>query len=87
MALGENLEHVRDVGPCAAGSELAVAERTGTPLAEEVIALGIERTVLIESAHVGNAFLDGAAALEDQGLISVSRQHDSRRRGRQARRR
>ena len=74
VALGEDFQHVGDIGARAAGGELAVAEGAGTPLAEEVIAFGIERTVLIESAYVGDAFLDGAAALEDQRLIPAPRQ-------------
>ena len=74
-------------GPRAARRELAVAEGAGAPFAEEVVALGIERPVLVESAHVGDAFLDGAAALEDQAVGNRSARAGSRRRGRPARRR
>ena len=74
VALGEDFEDVGHVGAGAAGRELAVAERPGAAFAEEVIAFGIERAVLIESADVGDAILDGAAALEDQRLIPGARQ-------------
>ena len=43
VAVGEDLQHVGDVGARAARGELAVAEGAGAPLAEEVVALGIER--------------------------------------------
>ena len=74
VALGEDLQDAGDIGARAAGGELAVAEGAGPAFAEEVIAFGIERPVLIESAYVGDAILDGAAALEDQGSIPVMRQ-------------
>ncbi len=46
VAVGEDLQDAGDVGPGAARGELAVAERAGAPLAEEVVALGVERPVL-----------------------------------------
>ena len=74
VALGEDFQDARHIGARAARRELAVAEGPGPALAEEVIAFGIERPVLIESADVGDAILDGAAALEDERLIPGKRQ-------------
>ena len=46
VAVGEDFEDVGDIGARAPRGQLAVAERAGTPLAEEVVAFGIERPVL-----------------------------------------
>ena len=70
VALGQDLQHAMDVGPGAARGELAVAERARTPLAEEVVALGVERPVLVEPPDVGDPVLDGPAPLEDQRPVS-----------------
>ena len=43
VAVGEDLQHAPDVGAGAAAGQLAVAERARAPLAEEVVALGVER--------------------------------------------
>ena len=58
-------------GPGAAGGQLAVAEGAGASLAEEVVALGIERPVLVEPADVGDAVLDGPAAFQDQRPVTA----------------
>ncbi len=70
VALGQDLEHPADVRPGPARGQLAVAERPRPALAEEVVALRVERAVLVESADVGDPVLDGAAPLEDQRSIS-----------------
>ena len=44
VAVGEDLEDAVDVGAGAAAGQLAVAERARAPLAEEVVALGVERS-------------------------------------------
>ena len=55
----------------SAAGQLAVAERAGAPLAEEVVALGVERPAGVEPADVGDAVLDGPAALEDQRAVAL----------------
>ncbi len=66
MAIRQDLQDAKDIGTGAAGGELAVTERAGSPFAEEVVALGVERPVLVEPADVGDPILDGPAPLEDQ---------------------
>ena len=70
VTVGEDLQDTGDVGARAARGELAVAESAGAPLAEEVVALGIERSRFIEAADVGDPVLDGPAAFQDQGPIA-----------------
>ena len=43
VAVGQDLEDATDVGAGAPGGQLAVAERARAALAEEVVALGVER--------------------------------------------
>ena len=71
VAIGQDLEDLEDVGAGHARGELAVAESAGSPFAEEVIALRIERPALVEAADVGDALLHGPAALEDQRVVAV----------------
>jgi hypothetical protein len=47
------------------------------PLAEEVVALGVEHAAGVEPADVGDSVLDVLAAFEDQGSIPLLRQHVS----------
>ncbi len=87
VAVGEDFQDTGDVGAGAARGELAVAEGAGPPFAEEVVAFGIERSIFVEPADVGDAILDGPAAFEDQGPIAVSARANSRRKVRPDRRR
>ena len=81
VTFGQDFEDARHVGPGAARRQLAVAEGARAPLAEEVVALRVERPVLVESADVGDPILDGSTPLEDQGAVSVPGQQDTRRSG------
>ena len=60
-----------DVGAGAPRGQLAVAERAGAPLAEQVVALRVERSACVEPADVGDPVLDGPAPLEDQRPITL----------------
>src|SRR4051812_50053952 len=66
----EELEHAPHLGPRAAAGELAVAERPRAALAEEVVALGIESSALVEALDVADAVADRRAALEHERLIT-----------------
>src|SRR5262249_56795033 len=66
LALREQLQDAAHVRPGAAAGELAVAERAGAALAEEVVALGVERAAFVEGAHVADAAADGRGAFEHQ---------------------
>ncbi len=74
VAIGEDLEHMSDVGAGAARGEFAIAESAGASLTEQVIAFGVELAREIEAADVGDPVLDGPAAFEDERPIARSRQ-------------
>ena len=75
VAIGQDLEDSRHVGTGVPRGQLAVAERTGASLAEEVVAFRIERSPGVEPTNVGDAILDGPAALQDQRAIALLGQH------------
>ena len=50
LALGEQLQHAQHVRPGAAAGQLAVGEGAGPALAEEVVALGVERPAVVEAS-------------------------------------
>jgi hypothetical protein len=74
VAVGQDLQDAPDVGPGAAAGQLAVAEGAGAPLAEEVVALRVQRPPGVEAADVGDAVLDLPAAFQDQGAVALERQ-------------
>jgi hypothetical protein len=71
VAIGQNLQDPQHVGPGIARGELAVAEGAGPPFSEEIVAFRVERAPKVEPADVGHAFLDSAAAFQDQGAVTV----------------
>ena len=75
VAVGQDLEDLEHVGAGVPAGELAVAEGAGAPLAEQVVALGVEHAAAVEPADVGDPILHVAAPLEDQGREPLEGQH------------
>ena len=71
LALGEQFQHAQHVRPGAAAGQLAVGERAGAALAEEVVALGVERPAVVEGLHVADAVVDARAAFEHDRPVAV----------------
>src|SRR5262249_60782875 len=71
LALGEQLQDAAHLGPGAAAGELAVAERAGPALAEEGVALRVERPARVEGAHVADPVRARTAALPHQRPLPV----------------
>ncbi len=75
VAVGQDLQDALDVGAGAPAGQLAVAEGARPSLAEEVVALGVERPAGVEPTDVGDPVLDGPAAFEDQRPVAVQGEH------------
>jgi hypothetical protein len=78
VAIGEDFEDTTDVGAGVATRELAVAERPCAAFAEEIVALGIDRTTLVEGSDVGDSVFDVASTFENERLITGRRQKVAR---------
>src|SRR5208337_4456903 len=58
-------------GPVLREVSLPSLKVPAPPLSEEIVAFRVERAPLVEPADVGHAFLDSAAAFQDQGAVAV----------------
>src|SRR5690606_6798526 len=74
VAIGHDFEDPTHVGPSSSAGELAVAEGAGTPLAEEVVRLGIDLPAGVERPDVGDPVLDRPPPFEDERPVAADRQ-------------
>src|SRR6266478_4149415 len=71
-AFDQPLEHPVDVGPAHAAGELAIAERTGAPFAEQVIVLRVKGPSPVELADGRHAVFDRLSPFEHERPVSAN---------------
>src|SRR5205807_5803106 len=71
LAFREKLEHAANIRPGAAAGKLTVAECAGPAFAEQIVALGIERTAGVESTNVVDPIPHRLAALQHQWAVTA----------------
>ena len=84
LALGEQFQDAQHVRPGAAAGQLAVGERAGAALAEEVVALGVERPAGVEALHVADAVVHLACRVRARAAGSRAAPGSTRTRARRA---